>query len=203
MRSLLLLSIFLPVVATQSSHADDIPSPLVEAFSIIDRIVPEATRERLTQVDKRRVRPDPFTDDVPDDVTKEKTYDDLRGGIVEQIQKEMMLGPRHPSLSRAPKHREIESFFVPYFVPFEQQPDLLLEFYVRHIRGMPIHWKRTLVERRDENLHFIGEGWRGLLYDIRSMERSAGLELIKKLRESLDETEKKIAEQDEKYEGQK
>jgi hypothetical protein len=192
-----LLALFLTFVAFcfTATAGEHLPPPLVEAFTKIDAILSDEVKTTLKQKDPEQARIDPFGDNITD-ITNEKTYDNLQGQLVAKIERELGLGIRHPAVGRLPRHPKIEEFFTPYLVSEPgTQAVILLELYVKHLRGMPTEWEKRLIQFRDLNVLLLEGAWDQLMQDIQTMDPAVSKPLIMKMRALVVDAEKQIAEQ--------
>ena len=174
--------------------SEELPPALLEAFGKIEIILGDEIKTTLKTKDPMQAEANPFglVDDPFDDITNTKIYDNLHDQLVALIQRK--LGLRYTSIIGFPMHPKIEQFFIPYLVQSKtRQADILLELYVKHLRGMPTEWKKLLIKERDLNIALLENSW-GLLMmrDVQKMDPVIAKSLLKKMRVKLDDAEKKI-----------
>jgi hypothetical protein len=186
------------VFYTASARTEDLPPPLIEAFTKIDALLSDDVKTTLKTKDPKEVRIDPFADSEDpfgEDITNEATYDSLRSQLSVRIERKLGLGWRHPAIGRAVIHPKIEQLFVPYLVADPAtQADILLELYVKNLRGGPTEWKKRLIDQRDLNLTMWEGSWNQFMWDIQKMDPAIALPLLMRMRVAMDEAEKQMAE---------
>ncbi|NWK57783.1 hypothetical protein HW115_19345 [Verrucomicrobiaceae bacterium N1E253] len=183
------------IVYSAAKAEEKLPAPLLEAFTKIDTILSDEVKATLKTKDPKQAEADIFGGDI-NDIINEESYDDLRSQLVARIERKLGFGIRHPDVGRLPMHPEVELFFVPYLVNDPTtQADILLELYMKRLRGLPTEWKKRLIKQRDLNVSMLERSLDYLMGDIQKMDPTVSVPLLKKMRAAIDKAEKKIAEQ--------
>ena len=188
------LVLFGALLCPRIAEAEELPAVLNEAFVAIDTTLSDEVRSTLKKEDPEKARIDPFGDDL-DDITNEETYDSLRSQLVDRIKRRLGLGQRNSAIARLPTHPKVEEFFVPYLVTDPgTQADILLELYVKQLRGLPTGWKERLIQQRALNVGLLKRAWEQLMSDLQAVDPAIAVPLLREMKAALGVAEKQIVE---------